>query len=182
MISGKLRNRKGWTLIELMIAIALIGIISAFAIPGYLAGMPLRRLKADAMDITSNMKYAKMKAVQRNINVGVYFNSGGSAVNGVDPDAYCVYEDSGSTPNVFDSTDNRLKPNIKLKTGVKFDTVNWTINDDNAGNNTVIFKTNGSAIFGPVTTGNNSGTVVIKNGSLTRSIVLTKITGRIQIP
>ncbi len=182
MISGRLRDRKGWTLIELMIAIAIIGIISAFAIPGYLAGMPLRRLKADAMDITSNLKYAKMKAVQRNINVGVYFNSGGSVVNGVDPNALCVYEESGSTPNVFDNTDNRLKPNIKLKSGVEFDTVSWTINDDNADNNTVIFKPNGSAIFGPVTTGNDSGTVVIKTGSLTRSIVLTKITGRIQVP
>ncbi len=155
---------------ELMLVVGIIGILGAFAIPGYLSGMPLRRLKADAMDIASNMKYAKMKAVQRNVQVGVYFNSGGTAVNGVDPGAICVYEDSGATANQFDDTDSRFKVNIPLRGGIQFDTgnANWDVT-----NNTIIFRPNGSAIA--------SATVVISNGSQTRSIVVANITGKVQI-
>lgn len=170
MIFRRFKDRKGWTLMELMLVIGIIGIMGALAIPGYLAGMPLRRLKADAMDIASNMKYAKMKAVQRNIQVGLYVNSGGTAVNGVDPSAYGVYEDSGATANQFDSTDSRLKVSIALRGGIQFDTgnANWDVT-----NNTIIFRPNGSAI--------TSTTVVISNGSQTRSIVVANITGKVQI-
>ena len=161
---------KGWTLLELMITIGIIGILGALVIPGYLSGMPLRRLKADAMDIASNMKYAKMKAVQRNLQVGLYVNIGGTAVNGVDPGAYCIYEDSGATENEFDATDSRFKVNIPLRGGIQFDTgnANWDVT-----NNTIIFRPNGSAI--------TSTTVVISNGSQTRSIVVANITGKVQI-
>jgi type IV fimbrial biogenesis protein FimT len=181
MISRSLLGRDGWTVLELMVVIGIIGILGALAIPGFLKGMPLRRLKADAMDLTSNMKYAKMKAVQRNEKVGLYFNNGGTAVNGVDPRAYCVYVDSGSTVDQFDSTDSRLKVNISLRGGVQFNGASWTINDDNPNKNTVIFLPNGSAIFGPVASVSNTGSVVITNGTETRSIVVATITGRIQI-
>ncbi len=168
MISRNLRDRSGWTLMELMIVIAIIGILSAFAIPGYLKGMPLRRLKADAMDLASNLKYAKMKAVQRNVKVGLYFNNGGTEVNGVDPGAYCVYEDSGSTADQLDSTDSQLKGDLALRNGVQFDSGSWTIT-----NNTIVFRPNGSA--------SKSGTVTLSNGSSTRNIVIHAITGRVRI-
>jgi prepilin-type N-terminal cleavage/methylation domain-containing protein len=168
MILRRLLGCKGWTLLELMIALSIMGIVSSFVIPGYLRGMPLRRLKADAMDITSNMKYAKMKAVQRNMQVGLYFNDGETAVNGVDPGFFCVYEDTGATANRFDSADAVLKDNIALRGGVQFDSDSWTIK-----NSTIVFRPNGSA--------SKSGTVIISNGSETRRIIVHAISGRVRI-
>lgn len=181
MIFRRFGDPKGWTILELMVVIGVLGIMGAFAIPGYLKGMPLRRLKADAMDIASNLKYAKMKAVQRNVQVGLYFNDTGAVVNGVDPHAYCVYEDTGGTANEFDGTDGLLKSNIPLRGGIQFDSANWTINDDNPNKNTIILLPNGSAKFGPNASVSNTGTVALSNGSQARSIVVATITGRIQI-
>jgi prepilin-type N-terminal cleavage/methylation domain-containing protein len=158
----RLRDRKGVTLLEMMVAVAIIAILSAFAVPNYLITLPLRRLKADAVDIANNMKYAKMQAVKRNDDVGVYFYP--------DKGAYCVFLDANGN-NQFDGDTEVIRHDMDLRRTVSFDRGgNWTIT-----NNRVIFSPDGSATVA-------SGTAVLVNSNgETRSIVVAPITGRIQI-
>jgi type IV fimbrial biogenesis protein FimT len=78
MITAKgAENREaGLTIIEIIVVIAIIGILSAIAIPGFSAWLPGYRLKAAARDIYSNMQMAKMGAVRTNRTWTVVFSSG----------------------------------------------------------------------------------------------------------
>ncbi len=167
MIFRRFRDRKGWTLIELMTTIGIIGILGALVIPGYLSGMPLRRLKADAMDIASRLTFAKMNAVNRNIDVGLYFFP--------DKEAYCVFVDSDDNHAFDDPGDQILIDNVQLRLGVTFDrsSGDWTL-DDAAPIDTIIFSPNGSAIVA-------SGNVVIVNDrNDVRKIIVDQNTGKVQ--
>jgi len=71
----KLHRNSGFTLIELMIVIGMIGILTAISVPAVMKWLPNYRLKAAARDLYSNMQKAKMEAVKRNTNVFIVFRA-----------------------------------------------------------------------------------------------------------
>jgi len=83
-------QQRGFTLIEVVVVIAIIGIISAIAIPNYLGWIPKYRLKAAARDICSNMQKTKIRAVKENHDWAVVINE--------TENSYTVYSSEGSTP------------------------------------------------------------------------------------
>lgn len=67
-------NQNGFTMIELVVTLAIFGIMLAIALPSFLSYLPTMRLKGAARDISSTLQSARMEAVSRNANCNVSFN------------------------------------------------------------------------------------------------------------
>ncbi len=101
-------NRDGFTLVELMVVIALIGIIAGFGTPALLSMKAKSSVRADARDILSTFKHAQSEAVKRSENVCILFNTPATG--------YTVFLDNGAgTPA---NADNAYRgPQVKNPCG-----------------------------------------------------------------
>jgi prepilin-type N-terminal cleavage/methylation domain-containing protein len=72
--SDDIMNRKGVTLIELVVVMVIIAIAAVFFVPNIGAWLPNYRLRSTARDIVSTMRTAQMKAVSSNVEYRVYFH------------------------------------------------------------------------------------------------------------
>lgn len=113
-----IRNRQkesGFTLVEVVIVIALISILSAIGTTQLLQSLPGIRLRAAARDLYSNMQTARMNAVKNNTTWGLVFDPANNR--------YLVCSDSGAD-NVWSTTaDNTVFSTINLssyKSGVGY--------------------------------------------------------------
>lgn len=68
-----MKKNAGFTLIEVIIVIAIIGITAAFAIPTFLKQLPNWRAKAATTDLFSNLQLAKVTAISKGTNCAVTF-------------------------------------------------------------------------------------------------------------
>jgi type IV fimbrial biogenesis protein FimT len=66
-----LRSRAGFTLLELMIVVAIIGIASALAAPSYTAWIARYQLREGISEMQHQLVLARMMAVSRNVPVTV---------------------------------------------------------------------------------------------------------------
>ena len=79
---GKKRRmsfRKGFTLVELMIVVALIGIIAAIATPAFQRYAINANLRSAARDITSDFLRLKERAISENVEYMIIFNVAGNS-------------------------------------------------------------------------------------------------------
>ncbi|SFN48964.1 type IV fimbrial biogenesis protein FimT [Formivibrio citricus] len=63
------RQQKGLTLIELVVAVAIIGILASIGIPSFIAWVQNNKTRATAESVLAGMQYARSEAVKRNTNV-----------------------------------------------------------------------------------------------------------------
>ena len=67
----KLTNKKGVTLLELVVVFVIVAIGAALMVPGIGAWLPKYHLRSAARDVVSMMRVAQMKAVSNNLQYRV---------------------------------------------------------------------------------------------------------------
>ena len=86
-----MRKDNGFTLIEMLVAVAILGILTAIAVPNMSSYMDSRRVVSAAEAIYSQITYARSEAIARSQNVVVNITPGASNVwaVGVSTNAAC---------------------------------------------------------------------------------------------
>ena len=84
-------NKKGVTLIELIVVFVIIAIGATLMVPSFGAWLPRYRLRNTARDIASTMRTAQMKAVSNRLQYQVNFN--------LAPNSYILQRNSGGIIN-----------------------------------------------------------------------------------
>jgi prepilin-type N-terminal cleavage/methylation domain-containing protein len=70
-----MNNKKAFTLIELCVVVAIIGIIALIAAPNFATGLPKYRIKRAARDITSKIRAARSEAIKTSSNITIEFDT-----------------------------------------------------------------------------------------------------------
>jgi len=73
-----MEKKAGFTLVEVMIVVAVLGIMAAIAIPAFMSLLPGMRLNGAARQVMGDLMDARMKAVKQNNRFRVFFNSPGT--------------------------------------------------------------------------------------------------------
>lgn len=143
----------GFTLVELMLGIAIIGVLMAVLAPNVLSQMPRYRLNGAARQVLGELMAARMKAVNENSLVKVFFQ---------DTHRYtiCAVPNSHSALNACTGT----VTNRDIQSAYRHVTL--------TANNNPVFLSRGRAT--------NMATITLANASGSKNITIS-ISGRIKI-
>jgi type IV fimbrial biogenesis protein FimT len=81
--SGKASDQDGFTLLELMVAIAVLSILVLVALPSFRDLLVLQRIKGAAELVQTDLMLARSEAVRRNAPVFVSLNTGAQGCLGI---------------------------------------------------------------------------------------------------
>lgn len=99
---GQRRQQAGFTLIEVMIVVAIVGITSVIAVPNYLIWYARHQLTQAAMEITSQLAVSRLAAMTRNSTTSttVAIGSGQLIMTATNASGGSVYTQMTEIPHV----------------------------------------------------------------------------------
>ena len=169
----------GFSLTELMTVIAVLGIMVAIAVPGFIKWLPDCYLKSAARDLRASFQLARITAIKTGANCTITFNQtvDSDTCDG-DPCDYVVFQDEDNDL-VLDSSETTVK-GVKwadYHASISTDSNTFTNNDD--GLPAVAFRSNG--IPRNSAGGFGGGTVSIKNSDNSEADIELSNAGNIRI-
>lgn len=150
---------RGYSLIELLVVVGLMGVVASIAIPAFIDLAPRMRLKSAARNIVSDMQLARTKALRDSSTWAIQFDTGTDA-------GYRVLSDDGAD-DTWNTSDDLVYKSVKLSnyTNISYgNTLGDRPDEPNPGasdaisftDNRVVFNSDGTSV---------SGTVYVKNGN-----------------
>ncbi len=104
---------KGFTLIELMVTIAIAGILAGLAAPSFSDTIKNNRMTSHFNELLSFLSYARSEAVKRNSSVTVCKSISGSSCGGEWHNGWIVFVDNDNDGRV-DATDQVIRKHKAL--------------------------------------------------------------------
>jgi len=154
------RDTRGVTLAEMVMVLAIFGVLAALAVPSFLRALPGIRLKGDARDVASVLRLARMRAVADRNQYGVYFDDGQT------PPQYILFQDVDEDEELDVSADSVVHSQ-ELYKKTRYLSVNFS-------DNTAVLKADGSS---------NGGWVLLGSTQSSDSLVVDVLpsTGRVKV-
>lgn len=84
----------GFTLVELMVAIAVAAILLAIAVPNFSSALKANRVQSQTRELYSNLTYARSEAVSRGKMVTICHSSNGSSCGGTWSNGWIICDDT----------------------------------------------------------------------------------------
>ncbi|MBM4314039.1 MAG: prepilin-type N-terminal cleavage/methylation domain-containing protein [Deltaproteobacteria bacterium] len=151
----KILEKSGLSLMELMIVIAIMGIVSAIAAPNFLNYMAERRLSGAARMVMSDLLAARAKAVSMNQKVKISY---------VSTHTYGIWNDADSNGTIADNEGDNL------------------VKDIHPDYYDITFSASANPIFSPRGTASLGTTVTLTSARTGASkCVMAGLTGRVKI-
>lgn len=150
-------RERGFTMVELLIVLVLIGIMATLALPNFSNLFTRNHLLASTTSITSALYMARTKAVNDGVRYGVQYNSDGS---------FYVVKDPRGIPTVHGAV-------YHLDKEVSILSISFV-------NNLAIFNEYGQLDRICLPTGEMTGTIMLTDTSDTTKVEVMFISGRIR--
>ena len=151
-------NHHGFTLLEMMIVVVLVGILAAMAVPSFVRTFPRLKARAEARNMLNLVRTARSRAISENSQYGVYFNTARRQ--------YVIFKDTVSPSTAtYNAGDSLLTNPVNIDPNVVYSTCTFA-------NSCVVFLASGAAA--------QSGTVTVNttDGSRAYSLSVLAATGK----
>ncbi len=145
-------GQKGFTLIEVIIVIAIAAILAAVAYPLIITTVPRYHLREEARELMINFKRAKVEAVKHNRDVVILFADAPAVGPGGSYQIFVNMDGDGNSPHTIDAGDILLGANHQIRTNMRLIS-NFGVPANQAG-----YNNRGLPLqLGNVTLGTNDG-------------------------
>ncbi len=166
-----INKNTGFSLVEVLTVVAIIGIMSAIAVPPMFSWLSNKGLQSAGRDLYSNMRKAQSTAVKNNRNCAVSFDGASG---------YMVYVDENKDFSHDAATEQIIAETLWSQyRNVQFASVNFADNDETPAKKTIAFQPN--LIPADNSGGVANGTVTLKNSMPRQLAVIVSVSGNISL-